>query len=175
MKPSEILASGNPYDIVLTASDAERDALTERFGLSSLAKFESSLSLVPTGIEDGIAVSGCLSAKVGQHCVVTLEEVVSDILYEFDVTLYPSEREGDEVLEDQNVDFYDDDMLDLAELSAVELALSLDPYPRKEGVSITDAGPGIEGVELHVEEEFDTPPAGKRRPFEALAALREKK
>ena len=54
------------------------------------------------------------------------------------------------------------DSLDLGEIIAEELVLSLDPYPRKPGIAL-ETGPGGEAGEPR--------PSG---PFEALAALKRK-
>ena len=57
------------------------------------------------------------------------------------------------------------DSLDVGEIIAEELALSLDPYPRKPGIAV-EIGPGGGAAK------GEAPP--RDRPFEALAALKRK-
>ena len=118
-------------------------------------------------------VSGVVSAHVVQNCVVSLAPVTSDLEEEFDLLLVPEiEDEAPEPeFEDEEIETYVGNTVDLGEIGAIELALALDPYPRAPGVTITDLGPGgsDKGYEINKEEHI-----GQNRPFEALAALKRK-
>jgi uncharacterized metal-binding protein YceD (DUF177 family) len=118
----------------------------------------------------GVRVSGKLKADVTQACVVTLDPLPAHVEAEFERRFLPVEALPKSYAEQQDV-FVDPEgedppepverEIDLGEILVEELALSIDPYPRKPG------------VEFQADEE----PAGEPRknPFAALAKLKPKK
>lgn len=154
--------------IELRATDDECARLARRFGLVAMADLSASVRLSRTS-DQRVRLEASFQAEVTQTCVVSLEPVANrvaetlDIEFELgtggapkpDVTYDPSsDREP-----------LTGDSLDLGEVIAEELAVSLDPYPRKPGVAVEigSGGSGGRGRER---------PSGG--PFEALAALRRK-
>ncbi|MCP5117117.1 MAG: DUF177 domain-containing protein, partial [bacterium] len=107
--------------------------------------------------------------EVSQTCVVTLDPVVNRIEEDLDI-LFEPERRGT-AAPDIAFDPASDrepltgDSLDVGEIVAEELALSLDPYPRKPGIA-PGIGPGVPTAG------DGEPPRGG--PFEALAVLKRK-
>ena len=117
----------------------------------------------------GVRVSGKLKADVTQTCVVTLDPLPAHVETEFERRFLPVEALPENYTERQEV-FVEPEgedppepverEIDLGELLVEELALGLDPYPRKLGVEFR-AG--------------DAPAAEPRKnPFAALAKLKPK-
>ena len=172
-----------PSFLETLSSIAIKDSL-KKYSMPNLSttylglKLKNPIVAASSGLSDSIeGIRNLEQAGVSAIVLKSIfeEEIVSEIDHTFEIILYPGSVEGDEELEEQDVEFFENDQLDLGELSAIELALSLDPYPRKQGVSLEEAGPRIKGVEFHEESELDEPGPGKRRPFAGLAELRQKK
>jgi len=82
-----------------------------------------------------IIARGHLRARVQRECVVSLELFVEEIDEQFHVRFVP---EGDESEEDSDPESLDEipyagTVIDLGEAAVEQLALALDPYPRKPG------------------------------------------
>ena len=98
-----------------------------------------------TGNRRRAKVTGRVSGRVSQTCVVTLEPFESDIAEDVDLT-FAEERDNlsPEEIERRKIDPPDeivDGKIDLGAVMTEFLALGLDPYPRKPGVDfepITD-------------------------------------
>lgn len=155
----------------ISAGAQERLALAARFDLVALDSLSAQVSLRRIGRGPVVRVEGRLSADVVQNCVVSLEPVHNRVEEDF-VLLYAPEGSGGgqgHVLE-EGFDLADDDWpepleegrIDIGEAVAQQLALALDPYPRKPGVRLEDVIGRHEGVGT------DEPPAS---PFAALARL----
>jgi len=130
----------------IVARPAEREALAKRFGLLGLPMLEAELS-VDHAQGGMIAVKGSLCADVVQQCVVTLEPLPAHITDTIDMLYAPAAlldvgaspphnaAHSDEV-DGEAPEPIVNGAIDLGELVAQHLAVALDPYPRKEGVSI---------------------------------------
>ncbi len=160
----ELPSEGAEYGIF--ADEAERAALSRRFGLVSLDLLEATglLRPQPGGV---VRYSSRLRARVTQICVVTLEPVPDEIDIEVDIVFRPelaSGFDGEVVLDAQeDSEPLFGDSLNLGEIIAEEMALALNPYPRANGA---EAAIGPEPLD---EREIEA-----ARPFAALAALRRK-
>lgn len=143
----------------ISANDAERAALAQRFGLQALGRLSASLTIRRVG--DGMFhVSGRLSAAVVQQCVITLEPLPVSLDEPVVVTFAKprvagakgksATAEAEEGLEDVGPEIMDGDLIDLGEAVAQQLAVSLDPYPRAPGASlqaVLPRGPAKEAAE----------------------------
>jgi uncharacterized metal-binding protein YceD (DUF177 family) len=117
----------------------------------------------------GIKLTGHISAHVVQNCVVTLEPVEETISADFERKFLPEDMLGPELAHDEVfVDPVGEDPpepltneLDLGEIAVEEVALNLNPYPRKAGIEFEQTAPPVD----------DTP---KANPFAALAKLKGK-
>lgn len=146
----------------LEATASERAALTRRFDLVAIDGLEATGTVVEGPLPGSILVEGRLVADAVQTCVATLEPVPEHVEAEFR-RLFVIAGKGDDAEVELEIDPLDDlpeplpgPMLDIGEVVAEELSLSLDPYPR---------APGAE----------DTPAAHARSgagPFAALVRLR---
>jgi len=118
----------------------------------------------------GIKAVGTLDAIAVQACVVTLEPVEETISATFERRFLPHDlMDDDEPRDDVFVDPEGEDPpepmtaeIDLGEVVVEELALNLNPYPRKEGSALPEAGTDpVEPAQLQ-----------KEKPFAALAKLK---
>ncbi len=160
----------------LTANPAERAALAERFSILSVDSLTAEIELRPHR-RDGIALKGRLVADVTQACVVSLEPVPEHVEVEFERVFEPGAENADatfsveELFDPEGEDPPDpliDGVVDLGDVVAEELALSLDPYPRAPGAEIPAAyRPAPE------EEVEEAPPQGTHRPFAVLKGGRD--
>ena len=150
----------------LEAKPAERAALAARFDLIELSRLEADVSLTP-GENDVITATGTLTADAVQRCVVTLEALPIHIEIPVDVTFLPEETNApdagviDEAELDKEFEFYTSGKIDLGEMIAQQLGVSLPPYPHR-----TDAQP--------FEREYGEK-AEKTNPFAVLLTAKSKK
>ena len=160
VRVDQIPASGTVREI--SAGEEERRALAKRFGIVAIDTLAAAVRLHRTRQGD-IGVSGRLSARVVQECVVTLDPVESEIDERVTLLFRPV---GKETLDEKKVvipadeDFepFVGDSLDIGEAVAVELALCLDPFPR---APAADAAVGPGGAD-------DTSPGEAESPFRVL-------
>ena len=138
-------------DIRLCANETECAALADAYGLVAIQTFEADFHVRKQGPER-YAVSGVLRALVTQTCVVSLEPFETLVTAPVDVDFAPSDRPlGDPAdwkmtaggaatsvgLQDPP-DPIINGQIDLGALAAEFLALNLDLYPRKPGVTFED-------------------------------------
>jgi len=124
----------------IEASDAECAALAKAFGIPAVPRLEGEFELTP---EAGGAFGAKLRlrARVRQVCVVTLEEFETEVREEAALRFVPAwaVKEGVEIeldaetLEGPDEIFYGGEVIDLGAALAEQLALALDPYPRRPG------------------------------------------
>ncbi|MDA8049504.1 MAG: YceD family protein [Rhodospirillales bacterium] len=117
--------------IEVAASSAECQALARRFGLPSIERLSCTFTLQrePGG---AIHASGLLIALLTQVCCVSLDEFAASIEERFTVRFVPSGNESTNFDPDAPDEIpYAGGVLDLGEAAAEQLALALDPWPRK--------------------------------------------
>lgn len=170
-KPAELsrpfrlaeLADVPEHKIKIVTATAERGSLAERYSLLSLDALEAQLT-VRSDVSGEIVVEGHLQAQVVQQCVVTLEPVIETVAFPFeqrytlrqagpmaDLELVPDDIEPPEPVIG--------DLIDLGELVAQYLSLSINPYPRS--------------PEADAQADQYRADAGLDGPFAVLAKLRE--
>ncbi len=133
----------NPQTHELVADETTRAALAERYGIPGIAKLRGVFNLhhERSGV---IAATLRMQARVTQLCVITLEPFESDIAEEAELRFVPaqeiSEDEGEEFLpeslEGPDELPYANGIIDLGAALTEQLALALDPYPRKPGAEL---------------------------------------
>lgn len=131
----------------IIADEAARAALAARFGLPGIAHLRGVFTLWHErgGI---IAAKLSMQARVTQTCVVTLEPFGAKLAEESDLRFVPAREEVKEGEEEEDVTPesldgpdeipYTNEIIDLGEALAEQLALALDPYPRKPGAKLPD-------------------------------------
>lgn len=121
-----------PRHEALTATAAERAALSARFGLLALDRLDATLQVVERA--GGIAVTGTVRAAGTQPCAVSDEPVPFDLDEAVDLLFgtaaVPDAAELELTVPDLDTLPLDGDDLDLGEAVAQSLGLALDPYPR---------------------------------------------
>lgn len=141
-----------PQTYSIEADAAQCAALAKRFGLPGIAKLSGTFKLQHErgGI---IAANLAMAAQVTQICVVTLEPFaakIKDVVHlrfvpEAALSRVPPGAEEDEEditpdsLESPDELPYANDQIDLGAALAEQLALALDPYPRKPGAALPEA------------------------------------
>ncbi|MBD8894349.1 YceD family protein [Roseibium litorale] len=157
-------------------SEAELARIAKAYDVDGIESLVAELTLKPWR-KDGVRVAGTLKADVRQICVVTLEPFVQSFSDEIDRTFEPvSSRprrprdlndEGEIEIDLEGIDPPDvmlDGVLDLGALICEQLALNIDPFPRKPGAEFAD----------RVEDAGDDGEGGEEKPspFAALAKLK---
>ncbi len=119
----------------LVPDDAAKTRIIKALDLASLTTFEADLKVAPARV--GWTLSGRVKAKLEQTCGITLEPLPVEIDERFSVDLVEAvEPEPDEIevtLEDDAPDVIEDGRIDLGQYAVEQLALTLDPFPRKPG------------------------------------------
>ena len=114
---------------------ATRQKIARALDLASLDAFAADVTLAPTMI--GWRLTGRVTAEAVQTCGLTLEPLPVLIDERFSIDLSEAvEPEGDEVdidLDDNAPDVIEDGKVDLGQYAVEQLALNLDPFPRKPG------------------------------------------
>lgn len=141
--------------VTVEANEAERRAVAARLLIPSVGALRATFRLRRIG-SSVIEAEGELRATVEQVCVLTLDPFSHDVREAFTVHFVPSGTE-DEDPEPDSVDQipYEGNAVDLGEATVEQLALALDPYPRKPGAELPS---GVQD--------------GPANPFAALAGRR---
>jgi hypothetical protein len=147
-------------EVTVEASPEECAALARDFGIPALRDLVGRFVL--TGTLSRLTVTGTVEADATQVCTVSLESFESRVSEPVEVVFSdaPPPEEEDEDGPPENApeppDAIVNGRIDFGALTAEFLALGLDPYPRKPGVSFEPVASGPE-----------------RGPFEALRQLRD--
>lgn len=140
--------------------DAEtRKRIARALDLQGLENFAVDISLAPSPTSSAWTLKGRVVAQAVQTCGITLEPLPIDVDRRFSIQLAESApQDADEIevtLDEDEVDPIEDGKIDLGQYAVEQLALSLDPFPRK---------PGAEFVQPEEPAEIS--------PFAALKALK---
>lgn len=111
-----------------------RKKIARELDLASLDAFEADMKLTPT--DAGWRLSGRVRADAVQNCSLTLEPLPVTIDQTFALDLAEAVEVDPEIevtLDDDAPDPIEDGKIDLGQYAIEQLALSLDPFPRKPG------------------------------------------
>ncbi|WP_279349653.1 YceD family protein [Erythrobacter litoralis] len=156
---------------MLRTTEKEREALAERFSVSSIPALSANIALEET--DAGIVATGTLDAEIVQPCAVTREDF-NYVVHERVALLFVPEGQAARYEEDEEVELdstapdeieYEGDVFDLGEALAQTLGLAIDPYREGPDADEARAAAGIES-----DEDVDAAPKGPLA--EALAGLR---
>lgn len=146
-----------PYTI--KASDEECKKLAERFDFVALNAFELAYTVTHLGGKSiDFNVVGAIKASLVQRCSSTLKEIPEEVDDTFNFRVVHPKQEKDfelEISEFEDFEFSSDGIVDLGEIGAQYLSLSVDPYPKFDEADI----PVLET---------------KKNPFAILEQLRKK-
>lgn len=156
-EPVRLHQIGSGLKRTLVPDEAAVRRIIRALDLASLDSFEADVELFPDAI--GWTLSGRVRASLAQTCGITLEPLPLEIDDAFSVQLSePVDEESDEIvitMEDETPDIVEDGQIDLGQYVVEQLALRLDPFPRK---------PGAEFVQ--------PPEPAEISPFAVLKSLR---
>ncbi len=158
--------------VKIEADAAQRAALARAADVTSVEALRAELLVKPWS-GHGFAVTGRLTARLTQACVVTLEPIEAAIDEAIDLKLVPPEEMAKyEIAPDENGEIeldtsaldlpepIEDGVIDVGAIIAEHFALAVDPYPRKPGAVFDAEGAGVgDGAEI-------------LKPFAALARLK---
>lgn len=112
-----------------------RARIARALDLASLDAFVAEMELAPSAA--GWRLSGRVRASLTQTCGITLEPLPVEIDAPFALTLAEAAEEvSDEIvitLDDDSPDLIEEGRIDLGQYAVEQLALRLDPFPRKPG------------------------------------------
>jgi hypothetical protein len=119
----------------LAPDEAARARIAKALNLASLDAFAADIDLAPA--PGGWRLAGRVMARGAQTCGVTLEPLPFDVNAPFSVSLAEeADPEPDEIvitLDDESPDLIEGGQVDLGQYAVEQLALQLDPFPRKPG------------------------------------------
>jgi uncharacterized metal-binding protein YceD (DUF177 family) len=114
---------------------AIRARIVKALDLASLDAFSAEMELAPSPA--GWRLSGRVRASLAQTCGITLEPLPLEIDAPFVLSLAEAvEEDSDEIiitLDDESPDLIENGQIDLGQYAVEQLALRLDPFPRKPG------------------------------------------
>lgn len=153
---------------VLEANAAQRDLIARVAGVNAVLRATASFDVVPE-TEGRVSVTGKVTGRVEQTCVVSLDPVENDIDEELAVVFAPPSQipvSAKSVQKEEGADAEIPDLpepivhgaIDLGKLATEFLVLGIDPYPRKPGVAFVPP---------------ETPEDPEEHPFAALKALKD--
>lgn len=155
-------------------SEAERAALATRFDIVALHSFKGSVGVKPWR-RHGLVLEGRIEADLVQACIASLEEIDAHIDHKFVMHFLPlnmierdvaTTAKAEIIVDVQNDDppeAIENGKIDLGEAMSEQLAIAIDPYPRKPGAA-------FEGEALTAAEVVEIKP----NPFAALEKLKKK-
>ena len=138
------------------ASEAERAALAERFGVTSIPALHAAIEF---GMKDeAVLANGTLTARIEQPCAVTREELIYEVAEPLTLRFVaagstPDFSPDEEIeLESEDLDEieYEGETFDLGEAIAQTLALAIDPYREGPGADEARRKVGIKSDEDRV-------------------------
>ena len=130
---SRLIGQAIAFD--LRADPDELARVARRLRIEAVGHLEARFSLRSLGA--GIVeADGVLDANVTQACVISLEPFEQPVVERFTVRFVPAEPSDD--MDPDAIDEipYEGDRIDLGEAAVEQLALALDPFPRKPGVAL---------------------------------------
>ncbi|TIO10259.1 DUF177 domain-containing protein [Mesorhizobium sp.] len=140
----------NGLPVVIEADAAQRAALASEHELLSVESYRAELLVAPWK-RNGVKVSGRVEADITQACIVTLDPVEAHIDEAVDGLFLPEQSKlgrqgfegGGEILLDaegpDSPETFSGNTIDVGALAEQFFGLAIDPYPRKQGVSMEAA------------------------------------
>ena len=128
---------------MVEADGPERDAIALRLRIPSVQSVHCAWVL-RAGHGGTVEADGSLRARLHQECVVSLDSFPAEVVEEFAVRFVPPGRGIARVddLDEPDELTIEDGALELGEATVEQLALALDPYPRKPGAELPTEAEG---------------------------------
>jgi len=132
-----------PSSVGLEADAPTRTRIARALGLPAIARLKADITVTPW--LDGARIDGHIDAQVTQICGVSLDPFEAPVTDDFMVRVVPAgspnaaQEDAEDALLDPEredpPDVVDGDTFDIAAYVVEDLALALDPFPRKPGVT----------------------------------------
>lgn len=162
--------------VTITATQGECDALALRFGIPAVLSLEARVNVSTPDAAGMVHVMGEVWARVRQTCVVSLDPVDQTVRERIDRRYVAVDLPvgAPQAPHEAAIDLDPDDddppdpapggVIDLGEAAAEQVALGLDPYPRRADAEIPETlrPPGAVAAEAEPE---------RRSPFAVLESL----
>lgn len=163
----------NAEEIEWRLDERQRNILTKRFKLLSIDDFCFRAKIGIGDFPHFFKLKGKIFASIAQICILSLDKMTSRIEKDIELNLIPDDTDFSEGLEGPDFEVYSGQSCDIGEIMAVELALSIDPYPRKIGVSLREVDPNLSGINFTNAEEYQANKAqNMKSPFLVLDNLK---
>jgi uncharacterized metal-binding protein YceD (DUF177 family) len=134
-EPVRLHQLGSGVKRTLEPDAAARARIVKALDLASLDTFTADMALAPSPA--GWRLSGRVQARLAQTCGITLEPLPLEIDATFSLTLAEAvDEESEEIIitmDDESPDLIENGQIDLGQYAVEQLALRLDPFPRKSG------------------------------------------
>jgi hypothetical protein len=133
--------------VSIDADERQRVALAQAHGVDEIAQLRVEATVAPWK-RNGVKISGTVTGKVGQTCVVSLEPMESLVSEEIEGVFLPEESRlgrqgigvaGEIVLDVDGPDSpetFSGNTIDVGALAEQFFGLGIDPYPRKSGARL---------------------------------------
>jgi uncharacterized metal-binding protein YceD (DUF177 family) len=140
-RPLALDRLGRGLDFAVSADAEECAAVARRMRIPGVQALSCQFHLRPE-LAGRIAATGALRARVTQTCVVSLEAFDADIAEDFAVVFVPEGEQTEDWDDPETIDEipYAGAQIDLGEAAVEQLALAMEPYPRKPGAVVEQAG-----------------------------------
>lgn len=164
-EPVRLNEIGKGLDRTLEPDAAARAKIAKALDLASLDAFVADLSVAPAA-NAGYRLTGRVRASAVQTCGITLEPLPVEIDQRFSIDLVeavdPIETDEIEItLDDDAPDIIEDGRIDLGQYAVEQLALTLDPFPRKPGAEFVQPDEPAEISPFAVLKQFKAKDAGE--------------
>lgn len=134
----ERVGTAAKHDVTVEADAAELAALAKRLQLPAVNALTCRFRL-RAGQGGTFVAEGWLDAIVTQTCVVSLDDFAAPVSDHFIIRFVPAGTEGDDIDPESEDEIpYSDGIIDLGEAAAEQLALVLDPWPRKPDATLPE-------------------------------------
>jgi hypothetical protein len=134
-EPVRLHQVGGGVTRTLEPDAAARGRIAKALDLASLDAFTAEMTLAPS--PGGWRLSGRVRASLAQTCGITLEPLPVEVDAPFAVSMAEAvDQDSDEIvitLDDESPDPIEGGQVDLGQYAVEQLALLLDPFPRKPG------------------------------------------
>ncbi len=167
------MGAKNAEEIQWRLDERKKNILTKRLKVVSVDIFCFRAEI---GVGDSprfLKLKGKIFAKIAQICVLSLEKMTSRIEKDIELNLIPDDVDYSDRLDGPDFEFYSGQKCDIGEIMAVELALSINPYPRKIGASLKEVEANLTGINFNNAEEYQGNKAqNMKNPFFVLNHLK---
>lgn len=134
-EPVRLHQIGGGVKRTLEPDAAARARIAQALDLASLEVFTAEMDLAPSA--GGWRLKGRVRATLAQTCGITLEPLPLEVDAPFSLSLAEAaDPESEEIvitLDDDSPDLVENGQIDLGQYAVEQLALQLDPFPRKPG------------------------------------------